>query len=423
MNAATTSRFHSETLAGFTPEVGEPEVDVELEQVDPGGSLCHAEKRGTPSDGTPGGLPSPHGNDPRRPCPLAFPESPEAAVELLLGRGYSACELDFESGFWLDYPGAERLGELARANDIALSVHALFAFPGHPDPRKSKQALGALDRTAGLAASCGAELVVIHPGFWPGRDRDTTLDDVVTWLVAPRERLEAKGRALPFGLEVMGRVSELGSIDDVVDVAGRLGWVRPVVDFAHMHATTDGAFTDVDAFAEALESADAVLERARRSTSISRHIAFANRNETKHLLYGEGTLRADPLRAALDRFERPATGHLRVTRRGLVAGDQGRARGRDELDGDELGVAGELVVDRVRLADPAAVEEAGQRREQLAAPIRSTFPSSTATASRRSPSASSSRLCAARTRPSAIRVVARDTLSCGPHYVSRASRA
>jgi endonuclease IV len=36
-------------------------------------------------------------------------------------------------------------------------------------------------------------------------------------------------------------------------------------------------------------------------------IAFANRNETKHLSYGEGTLRADPLRDALERFERPAT--------------------------------------------------------------------------------------------------------------------
>ena len=36
-------------------------------------------------------------------------------------------------------------------------------------------------------------------------------------------------------------------------------------------------------------------------------IAFANRNETKHLPYGEGTLRAEPLREALDRFERPAT--------------------------------------------------------------------------------------------------------------------
>jgi endonuclease IV len=36
-------------------------------------------------------------------------------------------------------------------------------------------------------------------------------------------------------------------------------------------------------------------------------IAFANRNETKHLPYGEGTLRAEPLRDALARFNRPAT--------------------------------------------------------------------------------------------------------------------
>ena len=36
-------------------------------------------------------------------------------------------------------------------------------------------------------------------------------------------------------------------------------------------------------------------------------IQFANRNETKHLPYGEGTLRAEPLREALARFERPAT--------------------------------------------------------------------------------------------------------------------
>ena len=50
----------------------------------------------------------------------------------------------------------------------------------------------------------------------------------------------------------MGRVRELGSIDDVFEIASRLDWVRPVVDFAHMHATSDGAFTSVEPFAEAL---------------------------------------------------------------------------------------------------------------------------------------------------------------------------
>ncbi len=239
-------------------------------------------------------------------CPSR--ESPDLAVELLVERGYSACELDLESGFWLDYPWAERLGELARSQDIALSVHApLFAFPGHPDEKKSKMALGALDRTAGIAAAAGAEVIVIHPGFWLGRTPEQTIDDVVASLETLREKLESKDRAVPFGVEVMGRVSELGSIDHVVEIASRLDWVRPVIDFAHMHATTDGAFTDVDGFAAVLESADAVLDPGAPFHIHFSDIAFANRNETKHLPYGEGTLRAEPLRDALGRFERPAT--------------------------------------------------------------------------------------------------------------------
>ena len=36
-------------------------------------------------------------------------------------------------------------------------------------------------------------------------------------------------------------------------------------------------------------------------------IQYANRNETKHLRYGGGTLRAEPLGEALARFKRPAT--------------------------------------------------------------------------------------------------------------------
>jgi deoxyribonuclease IV len=239
-------------------------------------------------------------------CPSR--ESPEEAVELLLARGYDACELDLESGFWLDYPWAERLGELARKADVALSVHApLFAFPGHTDPKKSKMALGALDRTAGIAAAAGAEVVVVHPGFWLGRTPEQSIDDVVESLGTLREKLVSKGRAVAFGVEVMGRVSELGSIDHVLEIASRVDWVRPVVDFAHMHATSDGAFTDVDAFAAVLEGADAVLEPDAPFHVHFSDIAYANRNETKHLAYGDGTLRADPLRGALARFDRPAT--------------------------------------------------------------------------------------------------------------------
>jgi len=237
-------------------------------------------------------------------------ESPEGAVELLLERGYAACEIDFESGFWMDYPFAERLGELARENDIALSVHApLFGFMGHLEAsgRKFTSAVGALDRSAGIVAASGAELVVFHPGFLLGRSREDALDAVVEQLATLRERLEAKNRGVPFGIEVMGRVRDLGSLDDVVDIAKRVSWVRPVLDFAHMHATSDGAFLDPAPFRDALGKADAVIEAGAPFHIHFSDIAFANRNETKHLPYGEGTLRAEPLRDALAAFERPAT--------------------------------------------------------------------------------------------------------------------
>jgi deoxyribonuclease IV len=237
-------------------------------------------------------------------------DAPEAAVEALLERGYSACEIDFESGFWMEYPWAERFGALAAEHGIALSVHApLFGFMGHVEPsgRKFTSAVGALDRSAGIAAAAGAEVVVFHPGFLLGRKRDDAIDAVVAQLTTLRERLERKGRAVPFGVEVMGRVRELGSLDDCVAIAERTGWVRPVVDFAHMHATSDGAFTEPEPFAAALEQVDAVLEPGAPFHVHFSDIAFANRNETKHLPYGDGTLRAEPLREALDRFERPAT--------------------------------------------------------------------------------------------------------------------
>jgi len=244
--------------------------------------------------------------------PARFPsrESPEQAIEILLERGYSACEIDFESGFWMDYPFAERLGDVARENDVALSVHApLFGFMGHLEPsgRKWSSAVGALDRSAGIAATAGAAPVVFHPGFLLGRSREDALEAVVEQLGTLRVRLEEKNRAVPFGVEVMGRVRDLGSLDDVVAIASRVSWVRPVLDFAHMHATSDGAYLEAHLFTEALARANAVLEPDAPFHIHFSDIAYANRNETKHLPYGEGTLRVDPLRDALRGFERSAT--------------------------------------------------------------------------------------------------------------------
>ena len=171
-------------VGSLAPEVGEAEVDVELEQVDARG-LFHAQGYGgvgrhqnsRKEAHSAASRDAVDGSFPGWPIRVGLPgiparDDPEHAVELLLERGYDACEIDFEGGFWMDYPWAEKLGEVARAADVALSVHApLFGFMGHLEAsgRKFSSAVGALDRSAGIAAACGAEVVVFHPGFLLGR--------------------------------------------------------------------------------------------------------------------------------------------------------------------------------------------------------------------------------------------------------------
>src|SRR3954467_15860048 len=215
-------------------------------------------------------------------------DSPEAAIALLRERGYTACEIDFEGKFWMDYPWAERFGELARETGIVLSVHAPIAgYMGHVErDKKQRMAVGMLDHSAGIAKTAGADLVVFHPGFLLGRERADAIDSVVEQLAELRERLERKDRAVPFGVEIMGRVRELGTADDVFAISERCGWVRPVLDFAHLHAVTDGGFTEAPAFAAILAGADRVLKPGEPFHIHFSDIAYANRNETKHLPYG-----------------------------------------------------------------------------------------------------------------------------------------
>ena len=236
-------------------------------------------------------------------------DDPEEAVQALVAAGCTACEIGFGRGFWMDAPWAERFGGLAREAGIALSIHApLAGFMGHADRgKKYRMAVGMLDHSAGLAVAAGAAPVVLHPGFLLGRERAQAIEALVEQLSDLRERLEAKGRGVPFGLEVMGRVTEFGTAEDCFSVAARLPWVRPVLDFAHLHAVTDGAFTTVEAFAGILGVADDVMEPGAPFHIHFSDIAYANRNETRHLPYGQGTLRAEPLAEALARFDRPAT--------------------------------------------------------------------------------------------------------------------
>src|SRR3989442_2529632 len=146
------------------------------------------------------------------PAHVPSQESPDDAIAVLVESGYTACEIDFEQRFWMDYDFAARFGDLAREHGIVLSVHAPIAgFMGHAERgKKLNMAVGMLDHSAGIAKAAGAEVVVFHPGFLLGREREAAIDSVVQQLGELRERPQHKERAEPLGLGVTGPHPEVG---------------------------------------------------------------------------------------------------------------------------------------------------------------------------------------------------------------------
>ncbi len=296
----------------------------------------------------------------------------------------------------MDYPFAERLGELAREHDVALSVHApLFGFMGHLEASGRKFIVrGRRARPErGIAAASGAELVVFHPGFLLERSREDAIDAVVEQLGdAPRAARE-KDRAVPFGVEVMGRVRDLGSLDDVLEISRRTAGCGPCsTSRTCMRPATERSSRSSRSRPHWLRST-----RSSRRAPFHIHfsdIAFANRNETKHLPYGEG--RCGRSRSAmLSGFERPAT---------VISESP------DEASSQAIrsvlaaaGTARRVAPETERR--PRAPEHAGSPRAARAARPRRTskWPSrASASAERKSSSASSSRPWAARTAASAV---------------------
>lgn len=222
----------------------------------------------------------------------------------LVARGHRALELPFTAGFPWKQRRCETFGELAAARDLRLSVHApYFAGLTIPDEDKGTQTVHAVEHTMKLGRWLGAPVVVVHFGSTYDEDPAVLMDRIRSRLDLIAPKVESLGVGL--GLETAGRKSAFGSLGDIATLAGEYTFVRPVVDWAHIHAMTGGALVTKDAF-------ESVLAFVRHSfpgwmvqplQAQFSDIEFGSSGEIRHIPYGEGTLRVGPLIETVEDME------------------------------------------------------------------------------------------------------------------------
>jgi bifunctional non-homologous end joining protein LigD len=227
--------------------------------------------------------------------------SDAAFLDSLLERGHQAFELPFVNGFPWKERRCEEFGMLAAERGIALSVHApYFAVLTVDDPDKRKQTLAALEHTMKLGRALGARTVVAHTGHV----KDRTPEQLHALAADGLDTIEPKVRQLgvALGLETSGSNRAFGSLGDIALIAERYSFVRPVIDWAHVHAVSGGALTTSEAFLSVI----AFLREHFPGWAIDPlHTQFSDnefgpQGEIRHVPYGDGTLRSGPLAEAVD---------------------------------------------------------------------------------------------------------------------------
>ncbi len=214
----------------------------------------------------------------------------------LVERGFESFELAFTRGF----PWKERrcagFGQEAADRGIRLSVHApYFAVLTVADEDRAKQCRGALEHTIKLGAELGARTVVAHLGSRRGQEPDTLIDRMrrhLDWIGA-----KVDGLGVPLGLETTGRVSHMGSLGDIALLASDFPYVRPVVDWAHIHAISQGGLRSEEDFAAVLGFLEESFP-AWKTNPLHTHfsdVLYGEMGEIRHIRYGDGSLRVEPL--------------------------------------------------------------------------------------------------------------------------------
>jgi len=152
---------------------------------------------------------------------------------------------------------AEELGLAAAENDVWLSLHGSYFinFCGRKEILEaSKQRLIAC---ATAAKWMNAHVVVFHPGFYGEKSPKQAFDTCLKALLETVEAIRSLGiNDVRIGPETMGRLCQLGSLDEILELCERVEQTQLVIDWSHLHARDLGRFRTVDDFRRVVESVE-----------------------------------------------------------------------------------------------------------------------------------------------------------------------
>ncbi|MEE0800014.1 MAG: TIM barrel protein [Gemmiger sp.] len=219
---------------------------------------------------------------------------PEQMAAYTASFGLTAFEYQCGRGVRLAQDKARALGAACAAHDIVLSVHAPYYISmSSLEEDKRLHSIDYLLQSCALVRALGGRRVIFHAGSCGKQSREAALEKAMDTMARAVAAVDEAGYGdCILCPETMGKVNQLGNLDEVLTLCSVDPRITPCIDFGHLYARSQGTILSQQApedYAAILDRIAAALpdERARSFHVHFSRIAYTKGGEKCHLTFSD----------------------------------------------------------------------------------------------------------------------------------------
>lgn len=204
--------------------------------------------------------------------------------------GLTHFEYQCGQGVRISVAAANEIGEAFKSAGMTLSLHApYFISLSGIEEEKRLNSISYILAAAKAAKAMGAKRIVIHSGSCAKISREEALELAKDTMKRARQTLISEGlEDIICCPETMGKINQLGTLEEVIEICKVDDTFLPTVDFGHLNARTFGGIKTKQDYADMLDKIENGLgiDRARIFHSHFSKIMYTEKGgEKMHLTF------------------------------------------------------------------------------------------------------------------------------------------
>ena len=200
-------------------------------------------------------------------------------------------EYSFGRGIMLSESKAEEIGAEFAANGKEISVHApYFINFANPDDEAAQKSYNYVLSSAKFLKLFGGKRLVFHPAAQGKATRENAVSLTADRLKTLRDFIYLNGLDdLYFCPETMGKLAQIGTLEEIVEFCKIDKVFVPAIDFGHINAREQGSLKTVEDYKSRLEYMIAELgyDRVKHFHVHFSKIMYGGKGEIKHLTFAD----------------------------------------------------------------------------------------------------------------------------------------